>query len=373
MILMRQLVICSSLLLLHFISCNNKPLSIVSENEMKAVYNEIKTPYKFGLVLVPHDDSKKLDCPFIFRKDSTWYMSYIVFDGRGYETWLTSSSDLLHWGSSCRILAFPGDTSAWDASQRAGYPSLYDPEWGGSYRLNQYRNKYWMTYLGGSKRGYEAGRLSIGITSIPAETELCNEWQCQEKPVLASLETAARWWENLTLYKSTVIRDENRLTGHEFVMYYNAFGDSLSTGHNAERIGMAVSDDMVHWSRFGKDPVLNHFRGITGDPQIARIGKVWVMFYFGAFWKPDRNDGAFDRFACSCDLVNWTDWKGPDLVGPSEEWDSRYAHKPCVVKWEGIVYHFYCAVNEHDQRGIAVAVSKDIGKSKISFLSANPQ
>jgi hypothetical protein len=65
--------------------------------------------------------------------------------------------------------------------------------------------------------------------------------------------------------------------------------------------------------------------------------------------------------------MNWTYWKGEDLINSSENFDSRYAHKPFVIKHQGIVYHFYCAVDENDNRGIAVATSIDMGKSKISF------
>jgi len=228
-----------------------------------------------------------------------------------------------------------------------------------------------MSYLGGNQTGYEEGQLSVGMASSTAEPSECREWDCLSRAVLSSTDSDVRWWEDLKLYKSTVIRDDEKHTGHNFVMFYNAYGDSLSKGHNAERIGMAVSDDMLHWERFLKDPVLNHFRGITGDPQITKIGKIWVMFYFGAFWKKDNSDGAFDRFACSYDLKNWTDWEGENLISPSEEWDSRYAHKPCVVFWNGTVYHFYCAVNEKDQRGIAVATSKNIGKSTLPFFEGN--
>jgi hypothetical protein len=92
-----------------------------------------------------------------------------------------------------------------------------------------------------------------------------------------------------------------------------------------------------------------------------------VLFYFGAFWQ-DRK-GAFNRFACSYDLVNWTDWNGDDLIQSSEPYDELYAHKSCIVKWNGVVYHFYCAVNKKEQRGIAVAVSKDFGKSELKFVS----
>ena len=79
------------------------------------------------------------------------------------------------------------------------------------------------------------------------------------------------------------------------------------------------------------------------------------MFYFGAFWKP----GAFERFACSYDLIHWTDWEGEDLVASSEPYDKQYAHKPWVIKWKGVVYHFYNAVGEKG-RVIALATSEDL-------------
>ncbi|MFM2231847.1 MAG: hypothetical protein RJB31_548, partial [Bacteroidota bacterium] len=63
----------------------------------------------------------------------------------------------------------------------------------------------------------------------------------------------------------------------------------------------------------------------------------------------------------------WTDWEGESLIEPSETFDARYAHKPCVIKYKGIVYHFYNAVNEKDQRGIAVATSRELGKSSLQF------
>jgi hypothetical protein len=89
------------------------------------------------------------------------------------------------------------------------------------------------------------------------------------------------------------------------------------------------------------------------------------MFYFGAFWKDTK--GAFNRFACSRDLVHWTEWKGDDLIASSEPYDDMFAHKSCVIKYNGVVYHFYCAVNKKDQRGIAVATSMDMGKSAVQF------
>jgi predicted GH43/DUF377 family glycosyl hydrolase len=190
--------------------------------------------------------------------------------------------------------------------------------------------------------------------------------------VLTAADSNVRWWENKKLFKSSVILDKQRLTGHRFVMYYNANGD---TSNNTpkwrwfERIGMAVSNDMVNWKRYLQDPVVHHRLGITGDGVVQRIGDTWVMFYFGAFWE-GRKD-AFNRFACSYDLVHWTDWTGADLINSSEEYDARFAHKSFVVKHKGVVYHFYCAVDNKDNRGIAVAASKDLGKSQLKFHAVN--
>jgi predicted GH43/DUF377 family glycosyl hydrolase len=190
------------------------------------------------------------------------------------------------------------------------------------------------------------------------------EWERLKRPVISAKEEDSRWYDNITIYKSTVIHTRQRISGYPFVMYYNAKGSDKANGKaTAERIAMAVSGDMIHWKRFGSTPVIDHETGISGDAFISKIGDVWVMFYFGAFWKP----GAFDRFACSWDLVNWTPWKGDDLISPSEDYDRKYAHKPFVIKHKGVVYHFYCAVDEGGNRGIAVATSKNLGKSNLRF------
>jgi predicted GH43/DUF377 family glycosyl hydrolase len=336
----------------------------VPDSVMERIYEQVKTPYKYGLVLVPADNAHKVDCPTVFRKSGKWYMTYIVYNGRGYETWLAGSSDLLHWNTLGRILSF-SDTADWDNNQKAGYVSLEDDRWGGSYQLQRYRHQYWMSYFGGHSRGYEKGLLSIGIAFTKRSPTMPHEWKRLDHPVLRIKDKDVSWWDNHALYKSTVIWDKKKTTGYPFVMYYNANGDSVHK-RGAERIGMAISKDMVHWKRFGKNPVLDHQQGITGDPDIQKIGRVWVMFYFGAFWK--HTGGAFNRFACSYDLVHWTDWKGPNLIEPSKPYDEAFAHKSSVINYQGTVYHFYCAVDKSFQRGIAVATSRDMGTSVLHFV-----
>lgn len=364
---MKSICILISTLILLSCTCDKGVLpKVVSESKMQEIYEEIKTPFKYGLVMVPEDQSKKMDCPTVFRKDGKWFMTYFVFDGRGYETWLAESDSLLDWKNLGLVMAF-SDSTDWDANQKAGYPSLQDPTWGGSYELQRYDGKYWMPYFGGSSEGYESGLLSISMAYTEYDPSTVHLWDRVGKPILMASDKDVRWWENSTIYKTWVLLDEGKTTGYPFVMYYNARGDSINPAKGAERIGMAVSDDMVNWKRFGADPVINHHKGISGDAVIQKMDDVWVMFYFGAFWTERKDHDAFNRFACSYDLVNWTDWEGVDLIAPSEPYDNWFAHKSCVVKHDGVVYHFYCAVNKGYDRGIAVATSRDLGESQLDF------
>ncbi len=328
---------------------NGQPIRTVSQSDLERIYAEVQTPIKYGIVFQHPDSTKLIDSPTIFRSGNTWYMSYIVFDGKGYETWLAESKDLLLWVSKGRILSFT--QNSWDANQKAGYMALVDINWGGSYEPRLFEGKYWLSYLGGATEGYEAGVLGVGMaTSTTVQSPI--EWQRIPKPVLLPGDKDARWFEKGTIYKSSVIYDKDKKTGYPFVMFYNASGDTAKY----ESIGMAVSDNMIKWKRVGDGPVITRGKGICGDAQITKIGDLYVMFYFGAFWKP----GAFERFASSYDLIHWTDWQGPDLIKSSEDYDQTYAHKPWVIKWNGIVYHFYNAVGTKG-RVIALATSAKVG------------
>jgi len=270
----------------------------------------------------------------------------------GYETSLAVSDDLLRWKPLGTVLPFRD--SGWDRWQADGSLALVDPTWGGSAALQPQGGRYWISYFGGAKQGYEPDPLSLGLAWTRTPTQATPWTRLEENPVLTPDQPDARPFERATLYKSHVLWDKAESLGFPFVMYYNA----KQQGPWVERIGMAVSKDMVRWSRYGHAPVIDNGTGISGDPQVVRMGDVWVMFYFGAGWKP----GAFDTFAVSYDLVHWTKWQGPDLIAPSLPWDKTYAHKPWVLKHDGLVYHFYCAVGT-EGRVIAVATSRDLRAS----------
>ena len=155
----------------------------VPPEEMERIYNEIKTPFKYGVVFKHPDTNKLVDSPTIFRKNKRWYMTYIVFDGKGYETWLSESDDLLNWKPKGKIMAFSENT--WDANQKAGYVSLVNTQWEGDYAVEKYQNKFWMTYLGGNTAGYESGTLKIGLATSPVVSKP-KIWESNHKPILST-------------------------------------------------------------------------------------------------------------------------------------------------------------------------------------------
>lgn len=332
---------------------------LVDADAMAMIHDEVKTPFKYGVVIQGADTNELVDCPTVFRSGGHWYMMYVANSNKvGYQTFLARSEDLLNWQKLGRILSFT-KTNEWDAWQADGAIALCDYRWDGTHEPEKFKGKYWLSYIGGALQGYETDPLSVGIawSKNPAAVK---EWnRIPENPVLSGRQADARVFEKKTLYKTQIVHDESESLGWPFVAFYNG---KLKNGF--ERIGMAVSSDMVHWTRYGTNSILANGeekqRGMSGDPQIVKIGDVWTMFYFGAGWGPK----AFDTFACSYDLVHWTKWTGSNLVDPSEPYDKTYAHKPWLVKWKGVVYHFYCAVGDQG-RVIAVATSKDLKKETL--------
>ena len=85
---------------------------ISSQKRMEQIYEEVKTPYKYGLAVAPTDNYHKIDCPTVFRQGDKWLMTYVVYngktgtDGRGYETWIAESDNLLDWRTLGRVLSY---------------------------------------------------------------------------------------------------------------------------------------------------------------------------------------------------------------------------------------------------------------------------
>lgn len=139
----------------------------VDADTMQRIYNEVKTPFKYGVILKGESPDELVDCPSIFRHGDQWYMMYVAISNHvGYQTFLARSDDLRRWEKLGKILSFtkPGD---WDAWQADGGIALCDHRWDASHELDTFQGKYWMSYIGGALQGYETDPLSIVEPSEP--------------------------------------------------------------------------------------------------------------------------------------------------------------------------------------------------------------
>ena len=145
----------------------------ISSKQMQAIYDEVKTPFKYGIVIEP-PAGKKVDSPNVFCHGDKWFMVYVQLenDPQGYTTQLAESDDLLHWKPLGTILP-RGASNTWDCANAGGGVALFDTQWGGSNTLQTYDGRYWLSYLGGPNPGYEKLPSSIGIGRCKFLSVIC--------------------------------------------------------------------------------------------------------------------------------------------------------------------------------------------------------
>ncbi|MCD9020638.1 hypothetical protein K7P76_02305 [Cohnella sp. NL03-T5] len=297
------------------------------------------TPYKLGKPLLQPSgipgafDSHGVDCPFVFYHQGRFMMMYVGFDGIGYQTALAESDDLIDWRPVGTILNRKTD-EGWDRVGAAGTWLLKETnELSELPVLKKVGGKYWMVYHAYPEEGYEAGPAEMGLAW--SEDENLMNWHRLKNPVFSWKQGEP--WERGGLYKAALIAH-----GGLYYMFYNA--KDLTEGKWYEQTGVAMSKDMLHWTRYEGNPVIRNRAGwqshCVADPFVAFDHGQWVLFYFGY-------DGvnAQEGLAVSDDLLEWYPIERPILEhGEKGELDEMHAHKPSVVRHNGVLYHFYCAV-----------------------------
>ncbi len=313
--------------------------------------DKLRTPHKYGrLVLSPSGsdadfDGRLCDCPFLFRHDGRFWMTYVGFDGVGYQTGLAVSDDLVHWTKRGLLLGRgpKGSVTEYNAALTC---ILRDNELLGSGELKKIDGRFIGTYHAYPNAGYESGPAAIGLCFSDDLTH----WDVGE-PVLHAAGGGA--WERGGLYKSWLLEHDG-----VYYMFYNAKTDKSYDW--VEQTGLATSTDLKNWTRHAGNPVIvNGGAGepdelFASDPCVFRHEGKWVMFYFALA----RDCHARDLAAVSDDLLNWTKCKEVLIdVGPPGSIDSQHAHKPGIIASAGRLHHFYCAVSDANPpvRGITFA------------------
>ena len=327
----------------------------INKTKMESIYGEIKTPFKQGAVIKLNDYYS--DSPSVFRYNGKWYMYYVLIskntDKSGYETHLSSSDDLLNWKYEGAILKRNSDKKSWDSHQCGGYAAFIDMNFGATNEIQKVNNKYYLAYLGGAGNGYEPDPLYMGLaySNSPIDS---NGFKRFPKPVISPFDKDASEFERKTIYKGNMLIDNNETLGCKYINFYNA-----KSAENKERIYVAGSNDGENWKRLFNKPLIDETQTIdnlliSGDPQVVKIGEVYVMFYYRYI----KNTPAYNTFAVSRNLRDWEIWDGEPLIKSEYEWENIHAHKSCVLSYNGVVYHFYCAVNDKNERFVALATSK---------------
>lgn len=306
-------------------------------------------------------DSHAVDCPFVFSVAGRQGMTYVGWDGEGYQTALTWR-DGDTW-SPGRVV-FPRDPSSPLRRHNSALTSIVrDNDLASDGALTTIDGWYYGTFHAYPAAGYETGPGSIGF----ARSRDLLTWE-QVGGVLSPDDGAP--WERGGLYKSWLLHHDGL-----FYVFYNA-KDRDEFGHVAvpppwiEQTGVATSRDLVTWERHAGNPILStggpgdFDERFASDPCVLRDGDYWVMFYFGLAADGHAREG----YATSRDLLTWT--KSGDVlldVGPAGSIDSIHTHKPAVITWDGRLEHYYCAVApraaepggivQPEMRGIARATS----------------
>lgn len=304
-------------------------------------FKDYLTPYKYGKpVLAPSGvegefDRFGVDNLRIVSHGGKFYMFYIGFDGTGYRTALAVSDDLLHWEKKGIVLD-KGSKNPWDTNGRAVSSLFCNPDLYGKQELIKYDGKYIMFYHAYPGKGYETGAAANGLAWSTDENLL--EWHCEDAPVFEKGKSGE--WDGDGLYSARIIQHDGK-----FCLYYTGKKDTADLWN--EQIGFAFSDNLHDWKRYEKNPILKVSPGcwdsvFTSGGQLLFDSrkKRWVMFYFGFNLKR-----AQEGIAVSDDMLNFEKCPEPIITcGKDGEIDSQYAHKPCVIYHDGMLWHFYCAV-----------------------------
>ena len=108
-------------------------------------------------------------------------------------------------------------------------------------------------------------------------------------PILSPIDN---YFESKCVLNPAVIFDDKQ---NKFVMLYRAAGTDMA---HVIRIGLATSDDGIHFERMSKEPVFSPDRfspdgGCVEDPRLVKIGDTYFMTYAarcyapGPYWLPE--------------------------------------------------------------------------------------
>lgn len=295
---------------------------------------------------------KNTDAPAIFQipGDPKWYMSFIGFDGEGYNSFIAESADLVHWGGYRHAMGYGPEGEFDHGGCVIGAYLFEDYDIRGTRQLKRRDGKFWSLYgcypLQG---GYE---LRPGYEGVAVSDDGLSWRRAKDAPILSVHDADRGEWEKSCIYQPWLVEHDSR-----FYNFYNAANGGI------EQTGIAFSDDLLTWRRHTANPVVAVRPGgydseFASDPKVFRDGDHWTMIYFGV-----GRGGAHIMAAFSRDLLHWTSHPEPLYIadGNPSGLDKQYAHKIALAynPANGTFYMYYCACGEKG-RGVGLITSKPV-------------
>ncbi len=304
-----------------------------------------------------HEAFHNTDVPCVYQlpgQARPWYMSFIAFNGQGYNSFVTQSDDLLHWTQPRLAMGF-GRKGEFDYGGCVVGGFLYESnDLRAPRTLKRHDGKFWTLYGCYPRQGgYE---LTPGYEGVATSDDGLTWRRVKDQPILSVHDRDCAAWERSCIYQPWLLEHEGR-----YYNFYNAAQNGI------EQSGLAFSRDLLNWERYPGNPVIrNRVKGyderFASDHKVFRDGDHWTMFYFGV-----GRGGAHIMIAFSPDLEHWTADPEPlyKAGGHPGGLDKSYAHKISLVHnpRNDTLYLYYCAVGVRG-RCIALLTSKPVGTSQ---------
>ncbi|MBK9137986.1 MAG: hypothetical protein IPM17_04385 [Verrucomicrobia bacterium] len=305
------------------------------------------------------------DVPCVYQlpgQTNRWFMSYIAFNGEGYNSFVATSTNLVDWTDHRLAMGF-GPAGEFDHGGRVIGAYLYE-----SYELKAPRvlkrrdGRFWTLYGCYPRQGgYE---LRPGYEGVAVSDEGLAWRRAKGAPILSVYDPDCGEWEKDCIYQPWLVEHRGR-----FFNFYNA------ANGGTEQTGLAFSTDLLTWMRYPANPVIPVRVGgfdeqFASDPKVFRDGDHWTMLYFGV-----GRGGAHIMIAFSRDLVHWTAHPEPlyRAGGHPGGLDQQYAHKISLVyePVSEVFYLHYCAVGVKG-RGIGLLTSRPLPRQAGAAENAVP-
>jgi len=285
------------------------------------------------------EDIRMTDVPTVFQLPGSgkWYMTFIGFDGKGYQSFIAESDDLLRWTKMKLAMGYGPEGSFDHGGVVLGAYLYEDYDIKSSRTLKKKDGKYFSLYGAYPRQGgYE---LRPGYEGIASSDDGLTWSRAKDEPVLSVHQEDCGKWEKDCIYQPWLVEHNGR--------YYNFY--NAAEGH-IEQMGMALSDDIFRWKRYEHNPVIPIGPKGSYNEKFCSDGKVfwdkdhWVNFFFGV-----GKGGAHIMAAYSRPEPLYKAGGNPSGL------DKRYAHKISLVwnRENETYYMFYDAVGNKG-RGIGL-------------------